>query len=529
MQQEIAFKPFASKALMHLPRTQRVPVREASAMLRARTASDGRFRTRRLNSTLHADREVSNATKRSMRTPGTAPSSLAQSQLAKRESVVAIHPKGVRAQWPNGHFQVHPASDTVSALAGIVHMLPSSLNLLSIAGLNRVWGRSLPATLTSKEAASGVTVPTRSRGLERVWSINGRFLTQPTTGVQRYAHEVIRALDQLCYERHPLAAHTRIEILSPLGGPQIRGLRTITHRPVGNIGGQIWEQTVLPAHVRGGLLSLCNVGPLAIAKQIVCIHDLNTRECPESYALPFRALYRVLLPALGRRARAIATVSNYTASQLDAYGVASRSKLCIIPNGHEHALQWQTNHAPSTSAPSNSDTIVLLGGTAPHKNGRLILDLAPDLARLGLKIAVVGASDASVFSNSGPALHAPNIRWLGRVKDDALATLLKEALCLAFPSYVEGFGLPPLEAMALGCPVVVSNRASLPEVCGSAALYASPTDGQMWLEAFRRLHTEPNLRAKLKAAGRLRAHRFSWRRSAELYLEAMAQLDDFGA
>jgi glycosyltransferase involved in cell wall biosynthesis len=347
--------------------------------------------------------------------------------------------------------------------------------------------------------------------------------------VQRYAHEIVRALDQLCYERHPLAAHTKIEIMLPRGAPQIRGLRTITQRPIGNIGGQIWEQTLLPAHVRGGLLSLCNLGPLAIAKQIVCIHDLNTREWPESYAPQFRALYRVLLPALGRRARAIATVSNYTASQLDAYGVVARSKLCIIPNGHEHALQWQTNDAPSTSAPLDHDTIVLLGGTAPHKNAKLILGLAPDLAKLGLKIAVVGASDASVFSNSGPVLQAPNIRWLGRVSDDALAILLKEALCLAFPSYVEGFGLPPLEAMALGCPVVVSDRASLPEVCEGAALYASPTDRQMWLEAFWRLHTEANLRAKLIAAGRLRARRFSWRRSAELYLEAMARLDGFVA
>jgi glycosyltransferase involved in cell wall biosynthesis len=451
-------------------------------------------------------------------------------QAAAMRKARSPSPKGVRAKSPNGHFQVHPASDTVSALAGIVHMLPPSLNLLSMAGLNRVWNRSLPTTVASKQAASGGVVLRRGRDLsERVWSINGRFLTQPTTGVQRYAHEIIRALDQLCYERHPLAARTKIEILLPLGGPQIRGLRAIAHRPIGNIGGQIWEQTILPAHVRGGLLSLCNLGPLAIAKQIVCIHDLNTRECPESYALQFRALYRVLLPALGRRARAIATVSNYTASQLDAYGVVSPSKLCIIPNGHEHALQWQTNRAPSTSAPQGNDTIVLLGGTAPHKNARLILGLAPHLAKLGLKIAVVGASDASVFSNSAPVLPAPNIRWLGRVGDDALATLLKEALCLAFPSYVEGFGLPPLEAMALGCPVVVSDRASLPEVCDSAALYASPTDGQMWLEAFRRLHTEPNLRAKLKAAGRMRAHRFSWRRSAELYLEAMARLDDFGA
>jgi glycosyltransferase involved in cell wall biosynthesis len=109
--------------------------------------------------------------------------------------------------------------------------------------------------------------------------------------------------------------------------------------------------------------------------------------------------------------------------------------------------------------------------------------------------------------------------------DEELAALLRDSLCLAFPSLAEGFGIPPLEAMALGCPVVASDRASLPEVCGDAALYASATDPEAWHSSFIRLHCDAKLRADLISRGEARARRFSWRASAELYLQTMMQLD----
>ncbi|TJV24682.1 MAG: glycosyltransferase family 4 protein, partial [Mesorhizobium sp.] len=103
----------------------------------------------------------------------------------------------------------------------------------------------------------------------------------------------------------------------------------------------------------------------------------------------------------------------------------------------------------------------------------------------------------------------------------------RDCLCLAFPSLVEGFGLPPLEAMALGCPVVMSDRASLPEIGGDAVLYASPCDENAWFDCFMRLVHEEGLRTKLIARGRARAARFQWAASAQRYLELMASVDGF--
>lgn len=361
--------------------------------------------------------------------------------------------------------------------------------------------------------------------MARKWCINGRFLGQPVTGVQRYAREVLRALDQHLADGHPLARELDVELVTPGGSPKPPALRVIRTRSVGGIGGHAWEQTVLPAHARTGLISLCNTGPLVHRKQIVCIHDVNTRACPGSYSLSFRTLYRALLPALGRTAAKIATVSYYSAAQLVRYGIGTKEKIIVASNGHEHALRWEPAHSPATRAVAGPNTVVIVASPVPHKNVGLILGMAHKLEAAGLRVAVAGMRDSRVFKASEPKRGTANISWLGRLSDDELAALLQDSLCLAFPSLAEGFGLPALEAMTLGCPVVVSDRASLPEICADAALYASPYDDDAWLACFLRLRDDARLREELIARGRSRATFYSWRKCGEVYLEAMVHAD----
>lgn len=360
--------------------------------------------------------------------------------------------------------------------------------------------------------------------MERSWTINGRFLAQPLTGVQRYALEITRALDELLVAVPASADRPRVELLVP-PDTEIPPLKAISSRVVAPMRGHLWEQTALAARVRGGLLSFCNTGPLSVRKQILCIHDVNTRTYPQSYSLPFRLLYGTLLPVLGRTVATVATVSHYSAGELIRYRICRPEKIVVIPNGHDHTASWTPAHSQRTREVAGPDTIVVIGSAIPHKNTRLIIGMAERLAAVGLRIAVVGMSDARVFKATRRQVPAGNVVWLGRLSDQELAALLQDCLCLAFPSFTEGFGLPPLEAMAAGCPVVVSNRASLPEICAGAALYASPDDAEAWFDRFMRVRNMPALRETMIRRGRVRASNYQWKVSAGRYLDAMAVLD----
>ena len=216
---------------------------------------------------------------------------------------------------------------------------------------------------------------------------------------------------------------------------------------------------------------------------------------------------------------------NIRLTQLASCGIGTPEKISVISNGHEHALTWTPIHSDKTRAATSANTVLLIGSLAPHKNIGLVLGLADALAAAGLTITVAGTIDNRIFKATASRQKWNNVVWLGDVSDNELAALLIDSLCLAFPSFTEGFGLPPLEAMALGCPVVATDRASLPEVCGHAALYAAPTNPEAWLDHILRLRRDENLRARLAASGRARATIFSWRRSAELYLQLMARAD----
>jgi glycosyltransferase involved in cell wall biosynthesis len=364
--------------------------------------------------------------------------------------------------------------------------------------------------------------------MTRRWTINGRFLTQRVTGVQRYAREIVSALDDLLAEGNPLGDGLNLELVAPGAASELPQFRSIAVRRAGRLTGHLWDQVNLPLYAPGGILSLCNTGTLIRKKQIVCIHDINTILFPESYSFSFRTLYRFALPAIGHRSSFAVTVSKYSAEQLTRLRWVSPDRLLIMPNGYEHVKRWTARHSPSTKAVAGLGTIVLLGSVVPHKNVNLLLRSAKKLASHGLKLAVVGGINRKVFHGAELEAGADGVVWLGSISDDELAALLQECLCLAFPSLGEGFGLPPLEAMALGCPVVVSDRTSLPEVGGDAVLYASADDPDQWLERFLALRADQGLRERQVARGKNRVDRFQWRVSAQLYLEAMARVDAGG-
>ena len=399
------------------------------------------------------------------------------------------------------------------------------------------WARAAPrheefAGLESRERASLVNVFDRAEVLDSTarlprvrerLTINGRFLTQNLTGVQRYAREIVSAMDNLLQDERWSAPITAKIIVPPAGAHGL-DLRAIRIQPTfGRVGGPTWTQCLLPILSRGVLLSLGNIGPVISSNQIICIHDLNTYLAPESYSHAFRYYYRTILPLLAKRAARVVTVSKFSARMLEEFKLCPPEKITIIPNGYEHVERWRPDRSTYASSLSGIRPFVfVLGSRAQHKNVQILFEIARDLDALSLDILVAGASNR--FFSPVEQSAAPNVRMLGFVTDDDLSALYQRAFCFAFPSLTEGFGLPALEAMALGCPVIASGCASLPEVCGKAALYADPKSPRAWLDQINRLRIDPDLAATLRADGRRQAACFSWRKSAQLYLNLIRSL-----
>jgi glycosyltransferase involved in cell wall biosynthesis len=355
------------------------------------------------------------------------------------------------------------------------------------------------------------------------WTINGRFTTQRITGVQRYAHEIINEMDRILSENRELGKRLGFELVIPPDGSDQPTLAQIAIHRTRFGSGHLWEQFLLPWYLKSGVLSLGNLGPALARCPLVCIHDVNTFTQPESYSPAFRTAYRTLQPLIGRLARKVATVSQFSADMLVQYGLCQPEKIFIAPNGHEHILKWDSARAKLPLLKQlKRPYVLLLGSKAKHKNIKVVLEGAEALDAAGIDLVVVGA-DAGIFSDMVEVKRA-NVHYTGYVRDDDLAALYEGAICLTFPSLMEGFGIPPLEAMAKGCPVICSNAASLNEVGGDAVVYVDPDRAEDWRDAAIRIASDPDFGASLAEKGRKRAELFSWKRSAQRYLDEILKL-----
>lgn len=343
-------------------------------------------------------------------------------------------------------------------------------------------------------------------------TLNGRFLTQGLTGVQRYAREMTAALDALAVRGETPS----ITLLAPPGAMGLDEFPHLGPRTTGTRGGQAWEQWDLPRAARGLLLNLGNTGPLlAGARQAVVIHDAGVFDTPESYGWKFRLWYRVMQRGLAARGARILSVSEFSADRIAAALRIPRGSIGVTLEGGEHILRAAADAGVLARHGLEPGRYALVIGTgAAHKNLGIVRRA---MAAQGLVLAVAGAQDSAVFRASGPD-SGGEVRALGRVSDAELRALYENALTLLFPSRYEGFGLPPLEAMWCGCPVIAARAGAVPEVCGEAALWFDPDAPEALGAAIATLATDAARRDQLIAAGRTRAAGFSWEAAARRLL-----------
>lgn len=361
--------------------------------------------------------------------------------------------------------------------------------------------------------------------------VNGRFLAQSLSGVQRFARELLLALDELLAEGVVDRDRFRLTVLQPRNVAKPVGHRHIVMREIGRSTGHLWEQTESPVHVGGKLLlNFCNTAPLLKRNQVLTIHDAAVRAVPKAYTRAFRAWYRVMHSVAGARAARIVTVSKFSKRELaDRLGI-SAERIGVVPEGSDHILRVASDPAiVERFALDQRPFVLAVSSLSPHKNFAALTQ-AFHIARLpDVDFVVAGGANPHVFAAHGASLP-PSVKHVGAVSDGELRALYERAACFVFPSLYEGFGLPPLEAMACGCPVLAANAGSLPEVCGDGAWYCDPRSPADIAAKLAQILADKALRARVRERGRTRAAQFTWRRCAtEVWQQILFTLGEIPA
>lgn len=347
--------------------------------------------------------------------------------------------------------------------------------------------------------------------------INGKFLTQRLTGVQRYAYEITKSL---------IGSGADITVLTPKTvEPSNTGLPENYLTKVGKFKNTIlWEQISLPSFLKGKsnyiLLCLCNVGPILNSNQILCIHDMIYKVNPKWFTKSFGQYYNFMIPALATAAKKIITVSEFSKTEINQKLGVALSKIAVIYNApaekficpSKDAIIWEKD-----------DFFLFVGSLDPRKNQKLLIDLFSMDEFANERLVMVGSRSHS-FSKVELKLP-PNVQLLERCNDEELALLYKKSKGLINSSLYEGFGIPVVEAMASGCPLILSDIEVFKEIAEDGAIYFNPYLLNALKDSVNAFLKMPSSAIKDHIERNyLRSKNFSWKNSSEALLKEIDSL-----
>ncbi|WP_434462718.1 glycosyltransferase family 4 protein [Serratia plymuthica] len=336
--------------------------------------------------------------------------------------------------------------------------------------------------------------------------VNARYLTQELTGVQRFAEQISLSLNDI---------RDDIIFLSPPGILRKDVAEQLQVKEIGSKSGHQWEQIELPRFLKnndsGLLLNLGSTAPVFYNNQIVTHHDVTYKRYPESFSKKFRLFYGFLIPMMLRHSKRLLTVSEFSKKEINnVYGYPI-DKIEIIYNAVSDEFKR------TVRSDENKPYFLAVSSPNFHKNFHGMLkafELLGDKYNISLKIIGKTATSFSKQDFSSLINKTEKIEFMGRVDDKDMIKLYQNALAFVFPSFYEGFGIPPLEAQSCGCPVISSNMASMPEVLRDSALYFDPYNEKDIASAMEKIILDEKLRSELISRGDANIKRFSWSDSA---------------
>lgn len=345
-------------------------------------------------------------------------------------------------------------------------------------------------------------------------------MSQKLSGVQRYSREIVTAMDRLIQSDGNTWDRYRWRLLVPEGAGMDLPLDAIEIKRVGRRGGHQWEQYDLArAAASARLVNLGNSAPVLHRDKLVVIHDAAVFRTPRNFGRKYRAAHQALGWILSRTGR-IATVSEFSRRELAQVLQLREKTISVVRNGCDHFVgRGRDENVLNAMGLTPQRYFLFVGNPTPNKNLDILLEAFARLDRPGAKLVIAGSLDSSVFGGAGVTVGEGVILASGR-NDAEVAALYANATAHVFPSLYEGFGIPPLEAMASGCPVIASDIPVVREVCGAAASYFPPTDSAALAVLMRAHWDEPRRSDHQKAAAAERVALFNWSDSARALIEA---------
>lgn len=265
----------------------------------------------------------------------------------------------------------------------------------------------------------------------------------------------------------------------------------------------------------------CGIAPFAFPgryRRVVTIHDAIPYIYPQYYPLLGKVVYRTTVPLARWTADAVLTVSESAKDDLMRYAQISRSHIVVTPLGTRlptpKALQIWRQDLPNIQKTFgvSGPYFLVVGANHPRKNVTRVIEALRLMRQSGELVELIVTGQPPQGTGR---IAEPGLQFVGHVNDETLHRLYANATGVLVPSYYEGFGLPALEAMAHGTPVIASPVSSLPEIIQDTGLYASPSDTLAWVGAMRRLLSDTALRQHLAGAGYHRASQYSWAQTAK--------------